>query len=59
MTRGMTFPFLVQMESVLVQHDSILETVKIGVPEDVKGDTTICFVPYFITPDARCFYFIS
>ncbi|AXN41253.1 hypothetical protein [Peribacillus butanolivorans] len=47
------------MESVLVQHDSRLETAKIGVPEDVKGETTICFVPYFITPDARCFYFIS
>ncbi|WP_419884015.1 AMP-binding protein [Peribacillus sp. B-H-3] len=33
-----------EMESVLVEHDSILEAATIGIPDEVKGETAVCFV---------------
>lgn len=33
-----------EMESVLVQHDAVIEAGTIGVPDEVKGEVAVCFV---------------
>lgn len=40
-----------EMESVLIQHPSILEAATIGVPDEIKGETSICFV--VLSPGAK------
>nr|WP_236838798.1 AMP-binding protein [Caldalkalibacillus salinus] len=33
-----------EMESILVQHDSVKEAGTIGVPDEIKGEVAVCFV---------------
>ncbi|WP_409305681.1 AMP-binding protein [Peribacillus sp. SCS-155] len=32
-----------ELESALVEHESVIEAAAIGVPDDIKGETAICF----------------
>jgi len=33
-----------EMESVLMQHSSVKESAVIGIPDSIKGETSICFI---------------
>jgi acetyl-CoA synthetase len=34
----------VEIETILVQHSSVLESAVIGTPDDIKGEVAVCFV---------------